>query len=387
MSMGELTLAVAGLSGSVGTTLAAGLAAIQSGGPTRSLLTELPWPVGCMEGRPLASRLALAPLSSIRVTGWDLDTRPLAESVREKDILPHELLDAVTPQLKELVPGPGISSPTAEFLDRARGELETLISSGHDVVMVDLLPAAATPQQSWDLDVVEFEKALSDDHPRITPSMAFAWLAFSTGVPYLNFTPNVTVELPALRELARRSKTPFCGKDGKTGQTLIKTALAPMLALRGLRVEGWISANYLGNADGRNLADPENAAEKLQNKKQVLEQILGYEVPSHIVDIRHYRPRGDFKEAWDNIDFSGFCGVPMQLKVNVLCGDSVLAAPVVIDAARLLDRAARSGASGPQTQLSLFFKNPIVDGTAEQDLFRQRSLLEEWVAQACDASA
>jgi myo-inositol-1-phosphate synthase len=384
--MSKLTLAVAGLSGSVGTTLAAGLAAIQGGGPPRSLLTELPWPLGCAEGRSLASRLDLAPLSTLGVTGWDLDTRPLAESVREKDILPHELLDAVTPRLKDLVPWPAISSPRAEFLDRAREELETLIASGRDVVMVDLLPAAATPPQSWDLDVAELEKALFDDYPGVTPSMAFAWLAFSTGVPYLNFTPNVTVELPALRELARRRKTPFCGKDGKTGQTLMKTALAPMLALRGLTVEGWISANYLGNADGQNLADPENAAEKLQNKKKVLEQILGYEVPSHIVDIRHYRPRGDFKEAWDNIDFSGFCGVPMQLKVNFLCGDSVLAAPVVIDAARLLDRAAKAGASGPQAQLSLFFKRPLADGAAEQDLFRQRSLLEEWVAEACDAS-
>jgi myo-inositol-1-phosphate synthase len=386
VSMSELTLAVAGLSGSVGTTLAAGLAAIRGGGPARSLLTELPWPLGSAGEPSLASRLDLAKLSSLGVTGWDLDTRPLAESVREKGILPHELLDAVTPELEHLVPWPAISSPRAEFLDRARAELEKLISSGQDVVMVDLLPAAATPPQSWDLDVAELEKALFDDYPGVTPSMAFAWLAFSTGVPYLNFTPNVTVELPALRELARRRKTPFCGKDGKTGQTLMKTALAPMLALRGLKVEGWISANYLGNADGENLADPENAAEKLRNKKKVLEQILGYEVDSHIVDIRHYRPRGDFKEAWDNIDFTGFCGVPMQLKVNFLCGDSVLAAPVVIDAARLLDRAARAGASGPQAQLSLFFKSPIADGGAEQDLFRQRSLLEEWVVEACDAS-
>ena len=195
------------------------------------------------------------------------------------------------------------------------------------------------------------------------------------------------INAPALRELARRSKVPYCGKDGKTWQTLLKTAIAPTLGLRGLKVEGWISANYLGNADGENLADPDNAAEKLRNKAGVLDQILGYPVDSHIVDIRYYRPRGDFKESWDSIDFTGFCGVPMQLKMNTFCADSVLAAPLLIDAARLIERAARAGASGPQEQLSLFFKSPLVAGEPDHDLFRQRSLLEEWVETLCDASS
>ena len=385
--MSELTLAVAGISGSVGTTLAAGLAAIRKGGPPDGLLTELPWPLGSGQGRPLASRLDLAPLSSVRAAGWDTDSRSLGETVGEKGILPHGLLEAVTPELSEVVPWPAISFPRAESIDRAREQLESMLASGQEVIVIDLLPASATPEGAWGLDVASFEKALKEDRPEITPSMAYAWLAFTVGVPYVNFTPNVSVELPALTELARRSKTPWCGKDGKTGQTLIKTAIAPMLGLRGLKVEGWISANYLGNADGENLADPDNAAEKLRNKAGVLNQILGYDVESHIVDIRYYRPRGDFKESWDSVDFTGFCGVPMQLKMNTHCADSVLAAPLLIDAARLIERAARAGASGAQEQLSLFFKNPIVEGNSEQDLFRQRTLLEEWVETLCDASS
>jgi myo-inositol-1-phosphate synthase len=383
--MKELTLAVAGLAGSVGTTVAAGLHTLHNGGQPTGLLTELSWPLGSSNGSSLASRLGLAPLSSVQIMGWDADIRPIAESVREKRILPPDVIDTVTPQLQKLVPSPALAAPRATTVAQAREELRTLRSRGQDVVVIDLLPAFPTPPVSAaHRDLAAFEKALMSDSPEITPSMAYAWLALSSGVPYLNFSPNVSAELPALRELADREKTPFCGKDGKTGQTLMKTALAPMLGLRGLMVRGWISANYLGNADGQNLADPLAAAEKLRNKAGVLDGILGYEVPNHIVDIRYYAPRGDFKESWDSIDFTGFCNVPMQLKVNFLCADSVLAAPLVIDAARLLDRAARARGFGPQEQLSLFFKHPIVDGIAEQDLFRQRTLFERWVDAVSD---
>src|SRR5215468_8757485 len=377
--MKGLTLGIAGISGCIGTTIAAGLAALQHQGDPGGLMTELPWPTGSAGGASLAKRLGLAPLSSMRVMGWDADTRPLGESAREKGIVPPELLRTVAAEL-ETRPLPAIAGGRAEALRSAREHLRQLRAAGHNVVIVDVLPASETPVASEihsDLDA--FEQALLDDDPAITPSMVYAWLALSNEIPYLNFTSNVSAELPALCALARRTRTPFCGKDGKTGQTLLKTALAPMLALRGLRVRGWISANYLGNADGENLSHPEHAVEKLRNKLGVLDDILGYPVENHIVDIRYYGPRGDFKESWDNIDFTGFCGVPMQLKVNLLGKDSVLAAPLAIDAARLLDRAAHAGAVGPQEQLSLFFKHPIVDGVPDHDLFRQRSLLERWV--------
>ena len=380
--MKALTLAIAGISGCIGTTIAAGLAALQRHAEPVGLLTELPWPTGGGRGTSLATRLGLGPLSSMRGMGWDVDTRPLGESVRETGIVPPELVRTVAAELQQVRLLPAIAGSRATALRSAREHLRRLRAGGHDVVLVDVLPAAETPVASEihrDLDA--FEQGLLDDDPAITPSMVYAWLALSNEIPYLNFTSNVSAELPALRALAGRTRTPFCGKDGKTGQTLLKTALAPMLALRGLRVRGWISANYLGNADGENLSHPEHAVEKLRNKLGVLDDILGYAVENHIVDIRYYGPRGDFKESWDNIDFTGFCGVPMQLKVNLLGGDSVLAAPLAIDAARLLDRAARAGAVGPQEQLSLFFKHPIVNGNSvpEHDLFRQRSLLERWV--------
>src|SRR5262245_49394453 len=378
--MKGLTLGIAGISGCIGTTIAAGLAALQHQGDPGGLMTELPWPTGSAGGASLAKRLGLAPPSSMRVMGWDVDTRPLGESAREKGIVPPELLRTVAAEV-ETRPLPAIAEGRAEALRSAREHLRQLRAAGHNVVIVDVLPASETPVASEiHSDIDAFEQALMADDPAITPSMVYAWLALSNEIPYLNFTSNVSVELPALRALAQRKRTPFCGKDGKTGQTLLKTTLAPMLALRGLRVRGWISANYLGNADGENLSHPEHAVEKLRNKLGVLEDILGYPVEDHIVDIRYYGPRGDFKESWDNIDFMGFCGVPMQIKVNLLGGDSVLAAPLAIDAARLLDRAARAGAVGPQEQLSLFFKHPIVNGGApEHDLFRQRSLLERWV--------
>ncbi len=378
--MKELTLAVAGVSGCIGTTIAAGLAALQRDAEPLGLLSESPWPPGAGHHTSLAERLDLAPLSSTRVMGWDLDPRPVADAAREKGIVPPELLRSVAPELQQLIPLPAISRPRAGALGEASEHLQMLRARGHDLVLIDVLPAFETPVISaihQDPDL--FERALLADDPAITPSMLYAWLALSNKIPYLNFTSNVSAELPALRDLARRTGTSFCGKDGKTGQTLLKTVLAPMLALRGLKVRGWISANYLGNADGENLSHPEHAAEKLRNKTGVLDGILGYTVENHIVDIRYYSPRGDFKESWDNVDFTGFCGVPMQIKVNLLGGDSVLAAPLAIDAARLLDRAARAGAVGPQEQLSLFFKHPIVDGVPEHDLFRQRTLLERWV--------
>lgn len=378
--MKELVLAVAGLSGCIGTTLAAGLAGLRRGADPGGLLTELPWPVGPGNGASLADRLGLIPLDAIRIVGWDLDTRPVAESVRKKRIVPGEMVRMGAAELEQLAPLPALSRPWGPALHDARERLRTLRSRDNGVVLIDLLPAFETPPPSPAHDDCDaFERALLADDPAITPSMAYAWVALSEHIPYLNFTPNVTVELPALCELARRRRTPFCGKDGKTGQTLLKTTLAPMLALRALRIRGWISANYLGNADGENLSHPEHAVEKLRNKTNVLNDILGYTVADHIVDIRYYGPRGDFKESWDNIDFEGFCGVPMQLKVNLLGGDSILAAPVALDAARLLERAARTGASGPQEQLSLFFKHPLVDGVAEHDLFRQRRILEDWV--------
>src|SRR5262249_13054415 len=248
--MTELTLAVAGISGCIGTTMAAGLAALQHGAEPHGLLTELPWLPRSGRAASLSDRLGLAPLSSMRIMGWDLDTRPLAESVREKGIVPPALFQTVATDLQQIVPLPPISPPRAEAVRGAREHLRPLRSRGRALMLIALLPAVEPPVRSSIPDDPDaFEQALLADDPAITPSMVYAWFALSHGIPYVNFTSNVSAELPALLELARRMRAPFCGKDGKTGQTLLKTTLAPMLALRGLRVHGWISANYLGNPD------------------------------------------------------------------------------------------------------------------------------------------
>jgi myo-inositol-1-phosphate synthase len=209
--------------------------------------------------------------------------------------------------------------------------------------------------------------------------MRYFYAANKLGIPSCNFTPSLT-NIPALAAQAERTKTPYAGMDGKTGQTLVKTALAPMLRVRRLQIEGWYSTNVLGNNDGLVLNSPGANKTKVTSKASVLDPIVGYHVENHQVHIHYYKPRGDAKEAWDSIDIVGFAGVPMQLKINFLCQDSVLAAPLVIDLVRLLDVARQAGESGIQRQLSMFFKSPYHEEgeVPVQDLFKQEQLLIRW---------
>jgi myo-inositol-1-phosphate synthase len=210
------------------------------------------------------------------------------------------------------------------------------------------------------------EKAMRENHPSIAPSMLYAYAALKSGIPFANGAPNLTVDIPALRELAEKNGVPICGKDFKTGQTLMKTIIAPGLKSRMLGLHGWYSTNILGNRDGEVLDDPESFKTKEESKLSVLEYILQPEVYpklykdfSHVVRINYYPPRGDNKEGWDNIDIFGWLGYPMQIKIDFLCRDSILAAPIVLDLALFLDLAQRSGAKGGiQEWLSFYFKSP-----------------------------
>jgi myo-inositol-1-phosphate synthase len=252
-------------------------------------------------------------------------------------------------------------------------------------VMINLASTERTPADGPSLRSAEaFGRALDRDDADIGPAMLYAAAAIEAGVPYGNFTPSVAADAPGLTEMALRRGVPIAGKDGKTGQTLMKTALAPMLRARSLHVDGWFSTNILGNRDGQALEDPDSLKSKLGTKGRVLDSILGYPVEDHIVDIRYYRPRGDDKEAWDNIDISGFLGHRMQIKVNFLCKDSVLAAPLVLEIARVLDLARQRGESGPQEQLSVFFKAPMTaHNQAPQHAFHvQERMLEDWLGSA-----
>jgi myo-inositol-1-phosphate synthase len=225
-----------------------------------------------------------------------------------------------------------------------------------------------------------FECALAKNDDSIPSSMIYAYAAIREGIPYANAAPNLSGDVPALVDLAAETQSPIAGKDLKTGQTLIKTIIAPGLKARLIGVEGWYSTNILGNRDGEVLDDPESFKTKEESKKSVLDYILQpnlypdlYEKLCHVVRINYYPPRGDNKEGWDNIDIFGWLGYPMQLKINFLCRDSILAAPIVLDSALFLDLAKRAGMSGIQEWLSFYYKSPMhARGLyPEHDLFIQ----------------
>src|SRR5438067_658449 len=225
-----------------------------------------------------------------------------------------------------------------------------------------------------------FEKAMRENHKAIPPSMVYAYAALKSGIPFANGAPNLTVDVAALRDLANKNGGAVCGKDFKTGQTLMKTILAPGLKSRMLGLHGWYSTNILGNRDGEVLDDPDSFKTKEESKLGVLDTILQpnlypdlYGNIFHKVRINYYPPRGDNKEGWDNIDIFGWLGYPMQIKVDFLCRDSILAAPIVLDLALFMDLAQRAGMSGIQEWLSFYFKSPQhAEGLyPEHDLFIQ----------------
>jgi myo-inositol-1-phosphate synthase len=225
-----------------------------------------------------------------------------------------------------------------------------------------------------------FERGLQQSDPEIAPSQIYAYAALKMGIPYANGAPNLTTDTPALLELAREKNVPICGKDFKTGQTFIKTLIAPGLKARMLGLSGWFSTNILGNRDGEVLDDPGSFKSKEETKLSVLDQILQpqlypqlYGDVFHSVRINYYPPRGDAKEGWDNIDLFGWLGYPMQIKIDFLCRDSILAAPLVLDLVLFLDLAHRAGMHGIQEWLSFFFKAPMVAAGLypEHDIFIQ----------------
>ncbi|MCH7778540.1 MAG: inositol-3-phosphate synthase, partial [Gemmatimonadetes bacterium] len=230
-----------------------------------------------------------------------------------------------------------------------------------------------------------FEKAMDENDPAIAPSMLYAWASLMENVPFANGAPNLSIDTPALLQLAMDRRVPVGGKDFKTGQTLMKTVISPMLKARMIGLSGWFSTNILGNRDGEVLDDPESFKTKEESKLGVLEHILQpslypelYGNAYHKVRINYYPPRGDNKEGWDSIDIFGWLGYPMQIKVNFLCRDSILAAPIVHDLALFFDLAQRAGMSGIQEWLSFYFKSPMAapELTPEHDLFIQHAKLK-----------
>jgi myo-inositol-1-phosphate synthase len=240
--------------------------------------------------------------------------------------------------------------------------------------------------------IKEFEQGLCKNDPDIAPSQIYAYASIKSGVPFANGAPNLTVDTPALREFSKQMGVPICGKDFKTGQTFMKTLVAPGLKSRALGLHGWFSTNILGNRDGEVLDDPDSFKTKEESKLSALHVILQpdqypdlYQHFDHKVRIEYYPPRGDNKEGWDNIDIFGWLGYPMQIKINFLCRDSILAAPLVLDLALFLDLAQRAGRSGIQEWLSFYFKSPMVPKELypEHDIFIQLMKLKNTLRWMC----
>lgn len=384
----KLGIAGVGIGGAVGTTMVAGVELLKKG------------LVGT-EGLPLAnmSVAGLAEYKDIVFAGWDLFPEDLAKAAETHEVLTHKQHVAVQNELAQIKPWPAIGNE--RFLSLIEGQ-NKIGTRGHrstveklkadlagfkercdSVVVINLASTEKLTVEGNEIfnSLAGFGKALDENSAAISPAMLYAYAAIAEGVPFGNFTPSVAADIPALIEFAEQQNVPVAGKDGKTGQTFIKTVLAPALKSRALKVEGWYSTNILGNRDGLALSNEDSLASKVKTKSSVLDDILGYMVEDHIVDIRYYRPRGDNKEAWDNIDITGFLGQPMQIKVNFLCKDSILAAPLAIEIARCLDLAKQRGEGGIQEQLSVFFKLPMTKKeTPEQAFHKQEQMLTDWLS-------
>jgi myo-inositol-1-phosphate synthase len=408
---GKLGIMIPGM-GAVATTFVAGVEAIRKG---------LAKPIGSLTqmgtirlGKRTDARspkvkdfVPLAGLDDMVFTGWDIYTDDMYASARNAGVLDRDLLDQIKPFLQSIKPrravfdrnyvrkldGPNVKKGKSkrDLAEQVRDDIrEFKKSSGASRFImiwcgsteIFLRPTAVHSS------VKGFEKGLEQNDQEIAPSMIYAYAALSEGVPFANGAPNLTVDIPVMQELSRCNHAPICGKDFKTGQTLVKTILAPGFKARMLGLSGWYSTNILGNRDGEVLDDPDSFKTKEESKLGVLEHILQpqmypelYGKIFHKVRINYYPPRGDNKEGWDNIDIFGWLGYPMQIKVDFLCRDSILAAPIVLDLVLFLDLAQRSAelrGLGIQEWLSFYFKSPMTAPGLypEHDLFIQSMKLK-----------
>ncbi len=400
---GKLGVLLVGL-GAVSTTFIAGVEAVKKGiaEPIGSLTQMGTIRLGKRtENRvPLIKDLIpLADLNDLVFGAWDIFPDSAYEAAMHAGVLEKELLSQIKAPLQKIKPMRAVFDQS--YVKRLNGTnvkegankmemAEQLIAeiadfkSRNKCSRLVMIWAASTEiflkPHAVHKTVKSFEQAMRDNHKAIAPSMIYAYAALKSGVPFANGAPNLTVDIPALMQIADQMSMPVCGKDFKTGQTLMKTILAPGLKARMLGLHGWYSTNILGNRDGEVLDDPESFKTKEESKLSVLEYILQpdvypelYKDFSHVVRINYYPPRGDNKEGWDNIDIFGWLGYPMQIKIDFLCRDSILAAPIVLDLALFLDLAQRTGMKGVQEWLSFYFKSPqTAPGLyPEHDLFIQ----------------
>lgn len=385
---GRLGILLPGL-GAVATTVIAGVHAVNKGiskpiGSTTQMGTIR---VGKRtENRtPLVKDfIPLADLKKVVFGGWDLFEENVYESAIHAGVIDKTTLDLLKTDLEQIKPMKAVFDKNyvkklnGTYIKEGKTKMELANALRQDIKDFKAKNNCDRLAMVWcgsteiylevsdvHMTIENFEKGLENNDPNIAPSMIYAYAAIKEGVPYANGAPNLSADIPALVNLAKESGVPICGKDFKTGQTLMKTIIAPGLKTRSLGIAGWFSTNILGNRDGEVLDDPDNFKTKEVSKLGVLEEILEpeknpdlYKDLYHKVRINYYPPHGDNKEGWDNIDIFGWMGYRMQIKVDFLCRDSILAAPLVLDLAIFLDLASRAGMGGVQEWLSFYFKSP-----------------------------
>lgn len=404
---GKLLILTPGM-GAVATTFFAGIESIRQGHtrPVGSISQMQTIRLGKRSDNrnPLIKDFVpLAGLDQLEFAGWDVFSDNALVAARKAGVLKAEHLEPVAEFLQSIEPMPAAfdrnyvrlldgdhvkAGTRREMADAIRADIRSAMAS-HDASRAVMIWCGSTEVyqrvSGCHMTLAAFEEGLDQDDHAISPSQLYAYAALKEGVPYANGAPNLSADIPALEELATLMQVPVAGKDFKTGQTLIKTILAPGLKTRMLGIKGWFSTNILGNRDGEVLDDPDSFRSKEVTKAGVLGSILQADLYQelygdlyHKVRINYYPPRGDEKEGWDNIDIFGWMGYPMQIKIDFLCRDSILAAPLVLDIALFLDLAHRAGRHGIQEWLSFYFKSPHVDAShvAEHDLFIQHLRLK-----------
>ncbi len=400
---GKLGVLIPGI-GAVSTTFMAGVEAVKRGlgKPIGSLTQMATIRLGKRtEGRSpyIKDFVPLAKLDDLVFGGWDIFEDTAYEAAVKAGVLERGLLDQVKEPLSSLKPmkavfdheyvkrinGPNVKQG-ANLMEKAEMLMADIESFRRNTGVSRLITIWCGSTEVFHRPsavhqtLASFEEGLRKSDPEIAPSQVYAYAALKCGVPFANGAPNLTTDIPALLDLARERQLPLCGKDFKTGQTFMKTLIAPGLKARMLGLQGWYSTNILGNRDGEVLDDPGSFKSKEETKLSVLDHILQpqlypdlYKDFSHVVRINYYPPRGDAKEGWDNIDIFGWLGYPMQIKINFLCRDSILAAPIVLDLVLFMDLAQRCGMKGIQEWLSFYFKAPMTAPGLypEHDIFIQ----------------
>ncbi len=401
---GKLGVLMPGM-GAVATTFVAGVLAVRRGlaKPIGSLTQMGTIRLGKRTDNRVPTLKEYVPLASIDdlcFGGWDIFPEDMYQAALRAGVLEKELLGQLKKELEAIKPMPAVfeqnwvkklsgthvkkGANKMELADQLVADIQKFQKdNGCDRLVMVWCGSTEIYRTPTDVhtSLAKFEEGLRKSDDNIAPSQVYAYAALKLGIPFCNGAPNLTVDFPAAHELAKKNGVPIAGKDFKTGQTLMKTVLAPMLKARMLGLEGWYSTNILGNRDGEVLDDPESFKSKEVSKLGVLEPILQpekypdlYKAFTHVVRINYYPPRGDNKEGWDNIDIKGWLGYPMQIKIDFLCRDSILAAPIVLDLALWSDFAKRAGMSGVQEWLSFYWKSPMTPSDSlypEHDLFIQ----------------